>query len=127
MSPDEQRALIDRYLAAYNAFDVDGMVALVHPEVAFRNVSGGEVTHTTTGVDAFRALAEASKGFFSSRRQTVTVFTTDGDTAMADIAYEGVLAADLPNGMKAGETLALTGQSTFVFRDLLIYRITDAS
>jgi len=127
MSPDDQRALVDRYLAAYNAFDVDGMVALLHPEIVFENVAGGEVTHTTEGVDAFRALAEASKGFFSSRRQTVTAFTADGATALADIAYEGVLAADLPNGMTAGETLALTGHSTFVFCDGLFYRITDAS
>ena len=44
-----------------------------------------------------------------------------------EVAYEGVLASDLPNGMKAGETLRLSGRSEFTFRDGKIYRITDAS
>lgn len=43
------------------------------------------------------------------------------------IDYEGVLAADLPNGMKAGEILRLNGKSEFTFRDEKIYRITDIS
>ena len=44
-----------------------------------------------------------------------------------DIVYEGVLAVDLPNGMKAGEELRINGCSEFEFKDGKIYRITDFS
>jgi hypothetical protein len=42
-------------------------------------------------------------------------------------SLEGILAADLPNGMKAGESMHLEGRSEFGFRDGRIDRITDYS
>jgi hypothetical protein len=41
MGGKEMKALPERYLEAYNAFDVEGMLALVDPNVEFKNVSGG--------------------------------------------------------------------------------------
>ena len=76
---------------------------------------------------AFRALAERSRALFRSRRQTVTAFASDGDTATAEVAYEAVLAVDLPGGPRAGEPLRLAGRSEFVFRDGALYGITDYS
>lgn len=127
MAPDEIRVLINRYIVAYNAFDVDGMLAVLHPEVEFRNLSGGETTASADGAEQFRHLAEQSKGLFSSRRQEVTSLRVDGDTATADIRFEGVLAADLPNGSRAGEVLRLDGRSEFGVRDHRISRIVDHS
>jgi ketosteroid isomerase-like protein len=127
MDPGEQRSLIDRYLVAYNARDIDGMMATIHPDVQFKNVSGGEVNATASGADEFRQLAEQSKGLFSSREQTVRAFESDGDKAVVEVGYEAVLAVDLPNGMKAGETLRLDGRSEFVFRDGRIYQLADYS
>ncbi|MBN2062515.1 MAG: hypothetical protein JW882_19080 [Deltaproteobacteria bacterium] len=49
------------------------------------------------------------------------------DQAFIDVAYEGVLASDMANGMKSGETLRLNGRSEFTFRDGKILRITDIS
>lgn len=37
------------------------------------------------------------------------------------------LASDLSSGMKAGNTLELTGRSEFEFRDGKIFRLTDYS
>jgi ketosteroid isomerase-like protein len=127
MDADEKRTLIDRYIAAYNDFDVDGMLASLHPDVEFRNISGGEVNASASGAEEFRRLAEQSKGLFSSRRQEITRFESDGNTAAVDISYEGVLASDLPNGMNAGDMLRLEGRSEFGFRDSKIHRITDYS
>lgn len=127
MTESEKRALVDSYVAAYNALDVDGMLATVHPEIEFRNIAGGEVDASASGTAALRRLAELSKGFFTSRRQEITSFRTEGDTAVATILFEGVLAADLPNGMKAGESMRLEGRSEFGFRDGRIDRITDYS
>ena len=45
MSPNDQRALIDRYLAAYNDFDVDGMVALANRSTY--GISKAAIIHMT--------------------------------------------------------------------------------
>lgn len=127
MDAEVKRELVERYIAAYNRFDVEGMLALLHPEIEFRNVSAGEVDASASGMEEFRRLAEQSKALFSSRRQEITRFQFAGDAAVVDISYEGVLASDLPNGMRAGETLRLKGRSEFGFRDGRIDRITDYS
>ncbi len=127
MTREAQQQTIERYIAAYNAFDIDGMLAVVHPDVLFRNVSGGEVDVETSGAMAFRQLAEQSKGLFASRCQTVTRLDISDEVATVEIDYQGVLAANLPNGMKAGDTLRLQGRSEFEFRDGKLLRITDYS
>jgi ketosteroid isomerase-like protein len=127
MAAESHRLLIERYLAAYNAFDVPGMLAVLHPAVEFRNVANGEVTAAADGIAQFRELAERAATLFRSRRQTVTRYTAAGDDASIDVDYEGVLAADLSPSLRAGDTLRLSGRSTFGFRDGLIARIVDES
>lgn len=127
MVEEDKRSLIDRYLAAYCTFDVDGMIATLHPEIVFENVSGGETNVMTRGIAEFRALAEQSAKRFATRKQTIRSFRTTGDEAFVDVSFEGELAADLPNGMKAGETLRLDGRSEFSFYEGKISRIKDVS
>jgi len=127
MTSSKQKEIIDGYIAAYNSFDIEALLQFVHPDVVFKNVSGGEVNATATGFHEFRELAEQSKSLFSARCQQITGFESVGDTATVYISYEGVLAADLPNGMKAGDILKLKGRSVFEFLDGMLYRITDYS
>jgi ketosteroid isomerase-like protein len=68
---DPHRRLIERYIAAYNAFDVPGMIALLDPDVTFENVSGGQVTAAANGREELRALAEHAATLFTSRCQTI--------------------------------------------------------
>ncbi|MEZ4528410.1 MAG: nuclear transport factor 2 family protein [Desulfobacterales bacterium] len=125
MTHDEKLALIERYLTAYNTFDIEGMLAVMHPDIVFKNISGGEVNAAAYGKEELRRLAGKSKNLFVSRRQTVMHFEADEDQASADVAFTGVPAADLPNGMKKGETLRLNGRSEFRFREGKIVEITD--
>lgn len=118
---------IEAYINAYNAFDVAGMLATLHPSVQFKNVVNGKVTLATQGMEAFRAQAEQATGFFRQRTQTVTDLRITGQEAEAAIDYRGVLAVDLPNGLKAGDTLALRGKSIFRFHDNLISSLDDIS
>jgi len=127
MDEDEKRSLVECYLAAYNAFDIDGMMAVIHPDIEFKNVSGGQVNATTSVSGDFRLLAEKSSELFRSRKQKILTFWSNADQASIAVAFEGVLASDLPNGMKAGETLRLNGRSEFTFCDGKIYRIKDVS
>lgn len=41
MTVEEQKGLIENYIEAYNSMDIDAMIAFVHPDIVFKNVSGG--------------------------------------------------------------------------------------
>ncbi len=85
MNDEEKKARIQSYVAAYNNFDIDAMVALVHPEVVFQNIAGGRVTAEAIGADRFRELALQSKELFLSRNQKVTNFQFSGNITTIDI------------------------------------------
>ena len=127
LADDPHRALIERYLAAYHAFDVPGMVALLDQDVTFENIAGGQVTAAAQGRDQFRTLAEHAATLFTSRRQTIRRYLPTAQGAVVEIDYEGVLAADLGPELRAGETLRLAGRSTFEIRDGRIVRLVDES
>lgn len=143
MQSDDQRALINRYLAAYNSFDVEAMLAVLSPDISFENYSGGELTASASGIDEFRRLAEQSTSIFAERDQRITALepgdgTIDGanegaidapnhGVITARIDFHGRLAADIPGGPPAGTVLDLKGESAFTFRDFLIARIVDRS
>lgn len=124
---DPHRALIERYLAAYNALDVPGMLSLLHSDVLFENIAGGQVTAAAQGLDEFRNLAERALTLFSSRRQTIREYAPAQDGATITVDFEGVLAADLGPSLHAGDTLRLAGSSTFHVREGRIARIVDES
>jgi ketosteroid isomerase-like protein len=127
MDEAQQRDLIARYLAAYNRFDVDGMLALLTADVRFEKVSGGQVTASASGAAEFRALARRAAELFLEREQRVTGVEFRRGVAVASIAYCGVLATDLPGGPPAGSVLELIGESEFAFEGGRISRIVDRS
>jgi hypothetical protein len=119
--------LIEKYLSAYNTFNIDGMIGVLNENIHFRNISKGEVNSETKGIQEFRTLAERSIQVFSQRRQVIKNITLAGDKAEVEIDYEGILSSDLPNGMKAGETLKLQGKSIFQMKDKKLILIEDHS
>lgn len=127
MTDHEKRQLVEAYVDAYNAFDVDGMMATLHPEIEFTNVSGGDVTAKASGISAFRQMAEQATQMFAFRKQTLMSFEVSEEGAIITIAYQGTLAVDLPNGLKAGDALHLDGRSEFRFQEGRIVWLADFS
>lgn len=127
MNPLEIRALVDHYIDAYNRKDVDDMLTGLHPQVEFKNISAGVVNASTHGVAELRGLAQQSLSLFSQRQQKIETFEIQGSVAIATIAFHAVVAADLPNGLKQGQILNLSGRSEFEFQDGAISKITDIS
>lgn len=121
------RALIDRYIDAYNRMDVNAMLANIHREVIFENYTAGNLSVRTVGIDELRHLAESSLGLFAGRRQTVTGYGEVEGTAHVQIFFEGTFAIDLPNGIRAGQRIAMPGRSEFRERDGLLIYIADHS
>ena len=127
MTSAEMHTQIERYINAYNRFDLNGMLATMSPDVHFENIANGSVTASTEGQTELRALAEQSAGLFASRHQKLLKCSFDGDTARAEIAFSAILAQDLPNGPKQGEKLEFQGRTEFCLRDGLIRSIRDIS
>lgn len=121
------RQLIDRYLDAYNRKDVDAMLSTMHREVVFENYTANTLSVRTLGIDELRHLAESSRHLFSARHQTVTECRELEGTAYVKIFFEGTFGIDLPNGIRAGQTMALNGRSEFRQRDGLLIYIADHS
>lgn len=120
-------ALIETYIAAYNARDADQMIACLAEDVVFRNISDGELTAEASGRAAFEEMARAAIVAFSARRQTVKNAITVADTTLVELDYSATLATDLPNGWKAGQVIALAGASLFRTRAGQIVEIIDQS
>jgi ketosteroid isomerase-like protein len=127
MKQEEIKHAIHRYLDAYNNFDIDGMIEILAPDIRFENVLGDDVNAKTSGKTEFEVLARQSAQLFAFRKQTVKTIKIEGDSAFVEIEFEGVLAQDLPNGLKAGETLVLKGTSEFVFTNGFMSSIVDKS
>lgn len=125
MRPTDIRALIDHYIDAYNRKDIDDMLKGVHPQVEFKNISAGVVNASTNGVAELRTLAQQSLSLFSERHQKIESFELQDHVAVATIVFRAVVAADLPNGLKKGQVLNLSGRSEFEFQDGAISKITD--
>ncbi len=121
------KGAIHRYIDAYNAFDIDSMLEVLDPDIRFENISAGKVNAKTSGKAEFEYLARQSALIFAHRKQKIRAITVEGEKAFAEIEFEGVLAKDLPNGLKAGEKIALRGTSEFVFKNGLISLIIDRS
>ena len=124
---DYQKQVIENYIQSYNRFDIDGMTKDLHKDVIFENVSNGEVDLKTEGIGEFTKQAEIAKQYFKKREQTVLSWDFLDNKVIIDIDYEGILAIDLPNGMKARDTLKLKGQSEFNFKEGKITKIKDKS
>lgn len=119
--------LVQEYVKAYNSFDVEGMIQLLHRDVIFRNYSNGKVNVETRGISEFRQVAEQSKTLFTSREQKIKEISFSSEVAEVLIDYIGVLAIDLPNGLKVGERINLEGKSIFHFCNGKISIIEDYS
>ena len=119
--------VIARYIASYNARDIDGMIGCVTDDVVFENISNTGQSMRLDGKDMMRQVADLSGNAFSYRRQRLVNVVTGAGKAAAEIEFEGKAAVDLPNGIRAGETVKIRGASFFEFRGNLLCRIAGYS
>lgn len=127
MTETEKKNLIENYVRAYNAFDVDGMLSNLHEEIAFKNISGGETTLELNGIEAFQDQARQVVGLFAEREQKITNFVCSEEFCEIEVDYSATLDSDLPNGLKSGDKINLKGKSIFHFADGKIIEIQDVS
>lgn len=126
MTSTEKEQVISHYVKAYNAKDIDAMLANLAEDIVFENYSDGVCNMRLEGLEAFHLQAEQAKALFTEREQTITGFLHhNGDQTEITISYKATLATDLPNGMKKGDVLELNGKSVFTFSGNKIVKLED--
>jgi ketosteroid isomerase-like protein len=118
---------VRRFLAAYNAVDVDAMLESIADDIVFENVSNSGPTTRTVGKVEFAALARQSATLFASRQQHVVQAVVEPDRVAILLQFEAVVAADMPNGWRSGERVRLMGTSFFQLANGQIARLIDFS
>jgi len=121
------KLIIEKYIEAYNSFDIEKMLSDMHHNVRFENISNGEITLTTNNITELKNQAEQAIQYFTEREQRITNIDFNNDQVVIDIDYKGVLAIDFPNGLKAGDKIELKGKSIFQFKDDKIIELKDIS
>jgi hypothetical protein len=127
MKQKEIKNIIDKYIQAYNSFNVESMLSLMHPDIEFKNFSGENINMSTNGIKELQTVAIQAKTLFKSRNQTILKYNFIKDTASIEVDFEGILNRNIPNGPKAGEKLKMKGKSVFKFKDSKIVSLFDYS
>ena len=121
------KIVIDRYIKAYNEFDIDGMLKNIHPDVEFKNIAGGEINVHIQGSKDFKKQAKDSTRLLKKREMLITEQNIKGNVVENKIDFKAVLNIDIPDGPKAGELVKFKGESRFKFKGDRIISIEDIS
>lgn len=116
------RQTITRYFAAFNAGDVDAMLAELTDDIA-HHVNEGEVRQ---GKDLFRAFCEHMNRCYKEVLTDIEVFVSpDGTRAAAEFTVNGTyLETDAGLPEARGQKYVLPAGSFFTLRDGKICRVT---
>lgn len=116
------RALIQSYYAAFNAGDIEAMLALVADDVAHDVNQGGR----RMGKDLFAAFNAHMTRCYREELTDIVVFASeDGSRAAAEFVVNGTyLATDEGLPEARGQTYRLPAGTFFAIRDGGIARIT---
>ena len=121
------KAIVEKYIDAYNNFNIEDMMSCFLQTASFENVSNASGSICLQGVDEIKKLANKSKEFFISRKQEVLHWHEGKDHVVVEILYKAVLNIDFSDTLKKGNSLELKGVSIFEFKNGKISRLVDFS
>ena len=115
-------AVLRRYFDAFNAGNIDGMLAELTDDVA-HHVNEGQVRE---GKDAFAAFCAHMQRCYREELTEIVLFSAEGGTrAAAEFMVNGTyLATDDGLPEARGQTYRLPGASMMTLRDGKIARVT---
>jgi len=125
MTGEEKRAMLEGYVHAFNAFDLEGMIAFLHPDAQVITIVDGDVASSADGMDDVRLHERIENARCSSRKKTVMECYERGDQVVVELSYSCVLAADQADGLKAGDTVTLEGIAEVAFIDDKISKVAE--
>lgn len=106
--PSQRSALLARFMAAWNAHDLDGLMACMAQDCAFHASAGPEPCgRRHTGQEAVRAAYAAIFSTFSDAAWSNDKHVVSGDTGLSSWRFTGTTAA--------GDKIEVDGCDIFVF------------
>jgi steroid delta-isomerase-like uncharacterized protein len=123
----EEEKVVEKFIEYYNSFQVDEMGELFTDDCLFQNISNTSRSVECRGKEDFLKLATQSALLFKERKQTITNWSIGDHKIAVELDYQAILAHDMPNGLKRGETLELKGISIYEFESGKIKRLIDFS
>ncbi|QQA43980.1 ketosteroid isomerase-related protein [Pelagovum pacificum] len=116
------RDVLDRYYAAFNAKDIDAMLAELDEDVA-HHVNEGEIRQ---GKEAFRAFCGHMSDCYDEHLTEIELFASDdGNRAAAEFMVNGTYLKTDPGLPEArNQAYRLPGGAFFTLRDGKIIRVT---
>ncbi len=121
------KKLIEQFIEYYNSFEIEQMIDLFTEDCIFENISNSSGSILCHGKPELQEIASKACALFKERKQTITNWVISKDKVAVEIDYIAILAIDLPNGLKAGDSLRLKGVSIYEFEDGKIKRLVDFS
>jgi len=106
--PSQRSALLARFMAAWNAHDLDGLMACMAQDCAFHASAGPEPCgRRHTGQEAVRAAYAAIFSTFSDAAWSNDKHVVSGDTGLSSWRFTGTSAV--------GDKIEVDGCDIFVF------------
>lgn len=114
--------LIERYYAAFNAMDIEGILACLTDDVA-HDINQGD---RESGKDAFRAFLGRMDHAYSEQLKDIVIMTSaDGARAAAEFMVHGIYkVADEGFPTAHGQSYTLPAGGFFEIRDGKIARVS---
>jgi ketosteroid isomerase-like protein len=108
--PEEPIEVVRRLTGAFNAFDVDAVIELCHPDVVVVENPYFPDSGTYRGHDGVRRMLAGWAVAFTDRRARIDEIVADGDTVTVTGSYEGV-------GPLTGVRVGMRQVAVYVVRD----------
>jgi len=119
------KTIVQQYISAYNNFDIEKMVSLMHRDCIFESRVNNKVTLSTKGQTSFRQICNLSKKNYKFRKQVIEDFKEYENRVEVKLYFKATLAVDIPDLGKKDEQIAFETKSIFEFKNERIYKITN--
>lgn len=116
---------VQKYISAYNNFDIETMISLLHNDCIFESKQNNIVTLRTKGKPDFRQICNLSKNNYKYRKLVIEDFKEYENTLELKLYFKATLAVDIPDLGKKNEQISFETKSIFEFKNTLIYKIIN--
>lgn len=119
--------LVERYVTLSNHDDIDGVLACCADNVMFETVMNPRGSMRLQGKDQVREVLAGTMTAFKDRSHRLASIIVQDNRVAAETVFTGTALADLGDGVKLGDQVAIRGSTIFEIENDLIARITDYS
>jgi hypothetical protein len=128
MDREKIKSIILNYLECFNNSDFESMSKILEPDIIFENLTEETSIVKTKGIEEFIEICKSSAKIFENKKKTMITIAVEGNTATAEIFFDGVLAKDLSDQVLKGDKIRIEGYSEFeISQNCLISSIKDYS